>query len=187
MKLKFVVSLIAGTALLTGCGTMNNSDATAYPAVAYTKVQAQTDAKILGAIVALDQNEMAAGAEAQRKAVNPAVREFAGWMVKEHSQNMQAMEALGHQLGIAPIKGNLAMMLQKKGRQNMAMLKHLNGPAFDKAFINGMVQGHMHALQLLNTKLIPMAVNPNVKHHLEATRNHVMAHLQKAQAIQKQL
>ncbi|CEK11029.1 DUF4142 domain-containing protein [Legionella hackeliae] len=190
MKAKFLVSLTCSAVLLaSGCSLNSNSnDVYAQPAnVVITPAQAKVDAKILGGLIVLNQNEIAAATEAQRKATNPAVKNYAAWMNKAHSQNLQEVQNVSHRLGIAPVNGNVAMMLKQKGRQELATLNRLNGMAFDRAYIGAMVKDHSAALHLIDHKLANEATSPLLRRQLELTRAHVVQHLKQAQLIQREL
>ncbi|MBA2656389.1 MAG: DUF4142 domain-containing protein [Tatlockia sp.] len=186
VKAKVLSGLILGTAIaVSGCGFNSN---TAYnPPINYSTQQMQMDAKILGAVMVIDKNEISAASLAQKKSMNPAVRDYAAYLYNQHSQNLQAVQALSQRINVAPVQGEVAKRLQAHGRHMMATLNRVNHAAFDRVFIAQMIKGHTAALNLLNQKLIPMALNPLVKAQLEMTRNHVSMHLQRAMAIQSQL
>lgn len=186
MKLKLAMSLILGTVIaLPGCTPITNNNPLPVNNT-LTAAQAQTDAKILGAVVALNQNEIALATLAQNRATNMAVRRYADWMYKEHSSNLQGTLALSKQLGVMPQNGPVAVKLQKNGKRELVALSHTNGMTFDRKYIALMVKGHYEAVNLLNG-LIKIASSPALVRDLESTRHHVIAHLQKAQEIQKEL
>jgi putative membrane protein len=186
MKLKILSSLVIGAAIVvSGCGL--NSNVNYAPPVNYTSVQMQTDAKILGAVMAIDKNEISAATLAQKKSANPVVRNFASFLYNQHSQDLGQVQGLSQRLNLAPVNGEVARMLHSEGRHGMAKLSHLNNGAFDRAYISAMVKGHAQALHLIDNKLMPLAINPLVKGELQQLRGHVIVHLSKAQAIQAQL
>ncbi len=186
MKLKILSSLVLGTAVVvSGCGV--NSQANYAPPMNYSSMQMQTDAKVLAAVMAIDKNEMSASALAQKKAVNPEVRNFATYLYTQHAQDLQMVQGISQRLNVVPVKGEVSGMLHAKGHHTMAKLKHLNGVRFDRAFIADMVKGHAEALHVIDTRLMPVAINPLVKRELANLRGHVVMHLQKAQAIQAQI
>ncbi|KTC77993.1 DUF4142 domain-containing protein [Legionella brunensis] len=189
MKSQFLFPLTLSAILLaSGCSTNSNDAYNDLPAnVVVTPAQAKVDAKILGGLVVLNRNEIAAATEAQRKATNPAVKNYAALMNKTHSQNLQETQNISRRIGVMPENGSVAMMLQSKGKQEMATLNRLQGLAFEKAYIAAMIKDHAAALALLNQKLIPQATNPMVKKQLIITRVHVQEHLAQAQAVQKEL
>ncbi|MBA2652316.1 MAG: DUF4142 domain-containing protein [Tatlockia sp.] len=186
VKTKILSSIVLGSAILvSGCGFNNSSYYT--PPVNYTMVQMHSDAKILGAVMAIDKGEIAAASLAQRKSTNQAILDYAAYLNSQHSQNLAEVQAVSQRINVVPVKGEVARMLEHKGKRMMSHLHHLNNGAFDRAYIADMVKGHKEALYVLNTKLIPSAINPLVRRQLEDTRNHVSMHLQKAMAIQSQL
>lgn len=185
MKLKLVMSLLLGTVIaLPACTPLSNT--TAVPVTPLTAAQADTDAKILGAVATLDQNEIAMATVAQSKATNMAVRKYADWLYKQHSQNLLEIQSLSQRMGVMPKNGPVALKLQHHGKRVLTALKHANGMKFDKMYISAMVKGHAEAIVLLNG-LIKVASSPALVKELEMTRSHVMAHLQRAQAIQKEM
>ncbi len=189
MKIKFIPTLVLSAVVLaTGCSsnyyTENNFNR---PTNALSAEQAQTDARILGGIITLNKNEIAAAQEAQRKSNNLSVKNYANRMYLEHSNNLQQTEMLARKLGIVPEQGAAALMLQRHGQQELAMLDHLNQRNFDRAYINQMVKDHSAALQLINHKLLKQASHPLLIQQLENTRAHVQSHLQQAKLIQKEL
>lgn len=187
MKSQILCSLSLGAMLLaSGCSVDSNNDYNT-PSVALTPAQAKVDAKILGGIIVIDKNEMAEATEAQSRAATPAVKNYAAMIYSAHGQNLKETQNVSQRIGVTPENGHVAMMLQKKGRQERATLSRLHGNAFDRAYIAIMVKDHEAALQLINNKLLHEATNPLVKRHLEITRNHVIQHLQQAKAIQQQL
>ncbi|MBA2711027.1 MAG: DUF4142 domain-containing protein [Tatlockia sp.] len=186
MKLKILSSLVIGAAVLvSGCGF--NSRADYAPPVNYTSVQTETDARVLAAVMAIDKNEISASALAQKKAVNPEVRNFATYLYTQHTQDLQMVQGISQRLNVVPAKGEVARMLHAKGHHTMVKLRHLNNAKFDRAYIAEMVKGHSEALHVIDNKLMPVAINPLVKRELVTLRGHVVMHLQKAQAIQAQI
>ncbi|STX42569.1 Predicted outer membrane protein [Legionella donaldsonii] len=191
MKIKLIVSAMSlGAVLLaSGCQQWNatspfNGYTQAAPA---TPAQMKVDARILGSLVVLNQNEMAAATLAQRKASSPSVKNYAAWMYKAHNQNLQETQSLSQRIGIAPEKGATALALQRQGRQEMATLNRFNGKAFDRVYINAMVKDHAAALHMIDHKLKTEATNPQLRGQLEATRAHVAEHLQQARAVQREI
>lgn len=183
---KLLSSFLIGCALVfTGC-TPNAPLAVVDYTVPMTPAQTKTDGRILGSLVVLNQNEIAAGQEAVQRSTNPAVKNFADMMIRDHGANLARTEEVSQKSGIATINGPIAMTLKQKGRRLMYTLKHVNNASFDKVYINAMVKGHAEALNLID-KLIPLATNPAVKAHLQDTRTHVAHHLAAAQQIQATL
>ena len=187
MKSKIIISM-AVSAILLSSGCQHRMEDSYQPSgKSMTVAQVQTEGKIIGSIMVLNKNEIAAASLAERKSSNVDVKNYARMMSREHSKNLQELEKLSDAMHIMPIEGSTAMMLHKKGKHEMAALNRMNGKAFDKAYIGAMVKGHGEALQMLDHKLIPEATDPHVRKFLEMTRSHVMAHLQLAKKIQQEL
>ncbi|WP_028388741.1 DUF4142 domain-containing protein [Legionella fairfieldensis] len=188
MKSKFILSLALGLGVLSSGCDLNTYSSNYYAnQVPVNSRQAQFDARVLGALVVLNKNEIAAASEAQRKSANPAVRNYASWMYSAHNQNLRETENVSRRIGIMPQNGDTARMLQRKGQQEMATLNRLNGKAFDKAYMTAMVNDHTKALALLNNKLSSRVASPLLKDHLEATRAHIQKHLQEAKIVQREV
>lgn len=185
MNTKIMVSLtMSALVLASGCTRsiihpMLNTPV--YPP-SLTSADYHSDSKILGALVVLNHNEIAAAELAQSKATSVEVKKFARYMYHEHTQNLHETKSMG----ILPEKGRVAMTLETQGRQLLHHLKHLEGRSFNKAYIHAMVKDHRSALSLMN-RLIQEAHHPFVKKQLEITRHHIAMHLQDAEALQRNM
>lgn len=189
MKIK-TISLVCGAVLLSaGCVNHSSDNNMTMQSASYSgnAMQAQTDAKVLGAMIVLNQNEIASAQMAEKKSSNPAVVNYAKLMVNQHNNNLREMENMSRKLGVMPEQGNAAMDLQRKGKQEMTMLSKLNSGAFDKAYMAAMVKDHTAALALIDHRLTQQAYNPQLRSALVATRGHVANHLAQAKMIQKEM
>ncbi len=74
--------------------------------------------------------------------------------------------------------------LRVKGAGELAAIVPLDGDAFEKAYIETMIKGHMEALDMIDSQLLKNAENAALKKHLTETRTHVAAHLDEAKKIQ---
>lgn len=190
MNSKIIFPLALSAFVLSAGCTNNTLLDTNFPNVLsqpLTASEAQTEGKIFGALIAINQNEIALGTEAQKKASTPSVKNFANMMVQDHGRNLSDVQSLSRQLGVTPINGQTAMMLQKKGQKASATLSHLNGRAFEVAYMSMMVKGHAEALSIIDKRLISDARNPALKSQLEMTRTTVANHLQAAKQVQAEL
>jgi len=73
--------------------------------------------------------------------------------------------------------------MRKKGATELAQLQPMNGPEFERAFLDAMVKGHEEALEMLEQG-IASAQNEKVKAHLQSTRDAVATHLSEAKQLQ---
>lgn len=193
MKNKLILLLASlGVITLSGCsqvrplpslGPLNAPVAN----VSLTPAQAKTEARILGTLIALNKDESSIAALAERKALNPAVKNYAAWLLRGHTQDLQETQNVSQRLGLVPENGKAAMMLERKGKYVYASLNRLNGQMFDKTFIHDIIKGHVAALHLIDKKLLPATSSPLLKRYLENLRMMVADHLQRAKAIQQQM
>jgi len=107
-----------------------------------------------------------------------AVKDYANMMIKDHNENDKELMALGKK------KGNATIADKKMDEDEMAMMKKLGalkGTAFDKAYIDGMVDGHTTVLAKL-TAAAPS--DSDLKSHVDTTKIAVQRHLDAAKQLQ---
>lgn len=185
MKLKPVAALIfCSAALLSACNTNPNQDINSMSG--YVMGQ-RSEANILEDVIVLNKNEMAAAQLAKHKAFHPAVKKYASFLYTQHRNNLNKTMHLAHKLHIHPAMNPMAAGLKQKGQHELAQLSGLQGAAFDRAYMHAMIMDHREALQLLDRMLMNQANHKVLVAHLQATRHHVMMHLQKAEQIASHL
>jgi putative membrane protein len=142
------------------------------------------DAEIVGFMIVLNKNEIADASLTKHKKVNKDVENYAALMLKEHTKNLSDTKALAKK--IKPTDTEMVMTLKSKGKEELKTLSALKDAAYEKGYIDAMVNGHTEALTSIDGFLKEVQ-NPKLKTHLENTRTHVQDHLTKAQEIQKTL
>ena len=186
MKSKHIIGGILCTcAALTAC-TSNAPWGMSDPLIGTTQNQKQFDGQILGDLMVINKNEIAAAKEARIRSHNPEVLRYAAFLERQHTENLQKTIRLSKKLGVTAESSNFSLSLEKNGQQELVKLRSLNDAAFDKAYINAMVKGHQEAINFLN-QTIAKSTNAELTHQLQATRAHVQIHLNKALMIQKHL
>jgi putative membrane protein len=143
-----------------------------------------TDAEILGVVMAVDSNEIAAADVAKKKKIGSEAKSYAKMLDKQHTANAKQANKLGKKLGMKPAASQTADQLRSKGKSDLATLSGKDGSEFEKGYIDAMVQGHTEALQLIDGQLMPSAKNDAVKGFLTETRGHVAAHLEQGKRLQ---
>ena len=154
--------------------------------IAATSVAAQApnDAQIASIVVTANQVDIDAGKLAETTSANKDVKAFANRMVVDHTGvNKQAVE-LATKLKVTPQDNPTSQSLKSGGEQNVANLKGLKGPAFDKAYIDHEVIYHEQVLDAIDKTLIPNAKNEELKALLIKVRPAFVAHLEHAKHIQ---
>ena len=141
------------------------------------------DGEILGALVALDLDEVHAASTAEMKKIGAPVMAFAKKLHEAHGQNVKDTTEVGQALKITAVQSPAARARHDKNAGELAKLVPLDGDAFARGFVDMMVMGHNETLQLLD-KQLAMAKAEGLKAHLTKTRAAVAMHLQEAQQLQ---
>ena len=170
----------------TAPGTPTANAPTDMPPAAGTAAT-PTQAEALTLLNVVNDHEVKTAEQAKSKKVKGDVAAYADMMKAEHSKNMADTKALLDKNGGAPADSAAVTEMKSKGDAETAQLAALEGDAYEKAYIDAMVAGHQDVLNRLDSMLIPAATDDAVKQHLQATRDHVQQHLDKAKAIQSKL
>lgn len=146
--------------------------------------KAGTDAEALAWVMAVDNNEINAAQEAQKKKISQPVMDYAKMLEKEHSDNLQKTRDLSQSMNETPAETQAVEDLKAKGNDMLSSLSPKDGMDFEKNYIDAMVKGHTEALSMLDNQLIPNAKSQDLKNHLTETRQHVAMHLDRAKELQ---
>jgi putative membrane protein len=147
----------------------------------------KTDQEVLGTLVTLDKNEIAAADYVLKQSVAPGVKDFATMMTKDHGDNVKQATKMSKKLGGSPIVNADAKTLKAQGKDELDALKKLKGKELEVTYINDMVKDHKDALETIDGSLLKNASNPDLKKMLEATREHVQHHLEVATDLQSKM
>lgn len=157
----------------------------AAPAVA--RAQTLTDGHIAAIVVTANQVDIDAGKLAAERAASPDVRAFASVMVTDHSAvNEQAVE-LVTRLQVTPEESETSRALAEGGETHRANLRELDGPAFDRVYVDHEVAYHQQVIDALDATLIPGAWHPDLRALLVSVRPAFLAHLEHAKQLQIRL
>lgn len=141
------------------------------------------DAEILALLVAIDDMEVRAGANAEKKQLRSDVRDFAKMMQTEHSRHADDTRSLAKNLGITLTDTSDVTAQRDKGDQELASLDSFEGEAYDRAYLDAMVKGHEDVLAKLDGSLKSVD-RDEVRTHLQKTRDAVSRHLDQARKLQ---
>jgi len=148
---------------------------------------APDDAQIAAIVVTANQVDIDAGKLAADKSSSKEVRAFAQQMVTDHTAvNGQATQ-LVTRLEVTPAQNATSHSLKAGGDQNLAALRRLDGPQFDRAYVDHEVVYHEQVIEALDTTLIPNARNAELKELLVKVRPAFVAHLEHARHLQAAL
>jgi putative membrane protein len=120
------------------------------------------DGTVLGAIGARDANMIEVATLATTKATEGSAKSYAASVLKTHQLSLTAGTKLARQLGVARLLPADSAMA--RGQVDaMARLNTLSGTAFDRAFVQFIVDDHKAAIVLLNGTLLARAKQPQVR------------------------
>jgi putative membrane protein len=143
-----------------------------------------TDANIVAKLGGADSAEVKLAKLAQTKATNAGVKSFARLLVTDHTNHAKQLAALEQKAGITPLplpSDNSKQESQEEFDRFQSMPK---GATFDTAFVNHEVADHQKELSEVQS-LQPQ--NAELKSLIDKTVPALQKHLDRAQALQKQL
>ena len=142
-----------------------------------------TDPQIAHIAYTAGKIDITAAKQAEHKASNKMVRQFAEEMARDHEAvNKQAL-ALVKKLKVTPQDNDTSKALSKQAAAELAKLGKLNGAAYDKAYIENEVAYHKTVNNALETELIPDASNPELKNLLQTGLKIFQGHEQHAEQV----
>jgi putative membrane protein len=125
--------------------------------------------------------EVAAGEMAQQKATDAGVKRFASMMVHDHSGANGQIKSLSSARNV-----NLPAEPSPEHKQKAAETEKKSGKAFDKAYMDMMVEDHKKTIALFE-KASGESSDDEVKNFITATLPKLKMHLDSATAIRKSL
>ncbi len=128
---------------------------------------APTDPQIAHIAYTAGNIDIAAAKQALKMSHNPAVRDFAQEMVRDHTAVNDKALALVKKLHVTPQANPTSASLTKAADAERAKLAKLKGAAFDREYANNEVAYHKTVNGALKSTLIPSAHNPELKSLLE--------------------
>lgn len=145
-----------------------------------------SDANIVALLDEANQADSAAGAFALGKAADPGVKTFAKMMMGEHHALRVQGQALAKKLKVTP-EAPANDPVKTAGSSEMSALQAAGkGAAFDRAYIDQEVTIHKAVLDLA-AKAHGDTQNAELKALIEKAKPTIQKHLDRAEALQKQL
>lgn len=144
------------------------------------------DANIFYVLDAANMGDSAKGALASTKGTSAEVRDFARVMVRDHHAMRMQGEALSKRLSIQPTPpagDSFPVRLESALSRLSAAAK---GRDFDKAYIDHEVAAHREVLAIAISAM-SMTQNSEIKNLIQNAAPMLQAHMDRAQAVQKNL
>ena len=170
----------------TAASSTTSADTSAMAAGAPSTSGNWTDNNIFALLDEANVADSAAGALAATKGTASAVREFGKRMMRDHHQLRAQGEALAKKLKIIPAPPSDDHILPDAQLEMDTLNSTAKGKDFDKAYIDGEVDGHKKVLELL-TKAAQQTQITELKNLIQKAAPVVLGHLDGAEAIQKTL
>ena len=142
------------------------------------------DAEILGHLVAINENEIFAAADAQKKKLSAPVLEYAKMLHMDHGKNLGTTLKLGQSMKVTPLETSAVDKLRVEGATQLAEMTPLQGEDFASAYLDAMVKGHTKVLGMIDKQFLVSARHAELQSHLKETRKSVAQHLEEAQRLQ---
>lgn len=164
-------------------GMTGGTAATSTPGTTGAAAATMGDADIVNVIHEVNAGEIAAGKIAQTKASNADVKAYAREMVQAHTAMDKDVKIADTGVTNAAIRDSVMNANQVTASQ----LQSANsGAEFDKAYVDGQVQGHQNALSFLQSAQ-SRAQNANLQKAISAAIPDVQKHLDRAKALQSKV
>jgi len=158
--------------------------ATPAPAPTPTPPPAMTAENVIAKMGGGDSAEVALSKLVETKATNAGVKSFARLLVTEHGAHARQVAALAKSANLTPVPpANEAQEHQQTLDRFTSLPK---GAAFDTAFVNFAVEEHQKEISDLRAAEQSIQ-QPEVKAFIAKTIPVMQKHLDRAQALQKQL
>lgn len=146
-----------------------------------------TDAQIAAVLDVANQGEIEQAELARQRASAEPVRGYATAMITGHGAAARQQSQILEQRGIRPEYNPAAEQLMDRSMQTQEMLRNLEGPEFDRAYMQAQLDQHRLLVRMLDEELIPSAEDPQYRAYLEQLRGDLQAHLTHAERIQGEL
>jgi putative membrane protein len=125
--------------------------------------------------------EVELGRIASERATNPAVKQFAEKMVTDHSDANNKLQQVAQAKGIT-----LPDELPTEDASIKQRLTQMNGPEFDREYMQHMVQDHQKDVSEFQNEAA-QAQDPEIKNFAASTLPTLKQHLQLAQTTEKKI
>lgn len=145
-----------------------------------------TDGQILRVTETVDKDEIEQAKEVQKKAKNPEVKKLAAHLIQQHTKSKQKGQTLIKKTQLTPEDSSVATDLTARSEECMQTIKTAQAPAdAERAFVDAQVRQQETLLELLDKRLIPSAINADLKAQLEETRKMIETHMEETKKVQQ--
>ncbi len=142
-----------------------------------------TDGELLGFIAAADELEVVSAITAGSKKMSSEAANFSQMLHEAHGAHLVETLELGTRIGVTPLETAKIDAFRKKNAGALADLVPLDGEDFERGYIGAKVKGHTELIEMIDSNVMGEARGDEVRQHIQATRAHLVAHLEQAKAL----
>jgi len=142
-----------------------------------------TDGEVLGFIAAADELEVVSAITAGSKKMSADAANFSQMLHEAHGAHLVETLELGTRIGVTPLETATIDVFRKKNVGALADMVPLEGEDFERDYLAAKIKGHTELIEMIDTKLLGDARSDEVRQHVQATRDHLAAHLEQAKAL----
>lgn len=161
----------------TSAQTTSPTPANTRPVQTNTSALNTIDRQFVTKAAQSDMTEIKTSQLALKSSQNPQVLQFARQMIQAHTESTSKLKPIANQLGLA-----LPKSLGAENQVLVNQLKTLSGTSFDRAYMNGQINGHTKTQAAFETEL-QQGVNPQLKAFANEILPMVSMHLQMAKSL----
>ena len=149
------------------------------------KAPAIDDAALVGIFDIANTWDIATGSLAAQKASRQDVKDFGAQLARDHKAVQQQGRDLAAKLKVTPTPVPSDFPLKVQHEAAMKKLQGLNGPAFDKAFLEHEVAYHGAVIDAVTKSFLPAIKSTELKAFVEKVAPAFVAHKQAAEQLLK--
>ena len=147
-----------------------------------------TPSKIAAVATISNISEIDPSREALTRSQNPVIQAYARDMVMEHTMFEQQLRDMLNRKKMVEQDNALSLQLKRNAGPTLDSLRSKQGMEFDRAYVLQQIESHDMTLKTLDTSLIPLATDPDMKNMLQnQVRPAVARHLARIKQINDQM
>ena len=156
--------------------------AAAATAAAATHGASPGDAEAVATLMVIDSGVIIHADLAMTKKVSDPILAYVQDMRGDHADMADDIADIASDLNLPHATSQSVRALETEADELVRTLDELDGPQFEKAYVDAMVKCHTNALATFD-RLARMDLSDGVKAHIRETREHAQKHLVKAKTL----
>jgi putative membrane protein len=150
-------------------------------------VKGPTDAEIAAVLLAASNTDISYARLAPTRAQSADTKDYAAQMATDHASVNRMVSEMLVRIKLNPEDNDASLAFRDESATRRDVLRHLDGHAFDVAYLMNEVTYHTKLLASIDNSLLPSARSHELKNLLTILRPAVAAHLAHAQELQASL